>query len=151
MVATIDGTRPKVTSAPLMQPATSPVPRPIAASPGVPMPCAAASPMATDASAMMAATEMSISPAMISSASGNATSARSVKLNVASDSVSTFRKYGEIDANNTNSSTSTSASIVSQRSLSTARVHGVPPRGWCACARAARARQQHGHQDDRRH
>ena len=56
----------------------------------------------------MAATEMSISPAMISSASGNATSARSVKLNVASDSVSTLRKYGEMDENNTNSSTSTS-------------------------------------------
>ena len=48
---------------------------------------------------------------MMSSASGNATIARSVKLNVASDSVSTSRKYGESDENNTNSSTSTSASI----------------------------------------
>ena len=46
---------------------------------------------------MMAATEMSISPAMISSASGNATIARSVKLKVASESVSTLRKYGDSD------------------------------------------------------
>jgi hypothetical protein len=35
---------------------------------------------------------MSISPATMSSASGNATSARSVKLKVASDNVSTSRK-----------------------------------------------------------
>ena len=92
MVATMEGTRPTVTSAPLTQPANNPVPSPIATRPEVPTPCADASPIATEDSAMMAATEMSISPAMINSASGNATIARSVKLKVASESVSTLRK-----------------------------------------------------------
>ena len=96
MVATIDGTRPSVTSAPLTQPAARPVPRPSRGQRHGAAPCSAARPIATDASAMMPATEMSISPAMISNASGSATSARSVKLKVASDSVSTLRKYGEI-------------------------------------------------------
>src|SRR4051812_9129832 len=115
MVATMDGTRPMVTSAPLMQPADNPVANPIQTRPTVPIPSADPSPIATDDSAMMAATEMSISPAMISSASGNATMARSVKLKVASDNVSTFRKYGESVANSANSSTSTTASMPSQR------------------------------------
>jgi hypothetical protein len=92
MVATMDGTRPMVTSAPFKQPAARPVPIPMQARPGVSTPAPAASPIATEASAMIAATEMSISPAMMSSASGNAISARSVKLNVASESVSTLRK-----------------------------------------------------------
>ena len=96
---------------------------------------------------MMAATEMSISPAMISSASGNATSARSVKLNVASDSVSTFRKYGESDANNTNSHTSTSASMVSQRLQDSRALMCATPRGWCAYACAVAHAEQHGDQD----
>jgi hypothetical protein len=92
MVATMEGTRPKVTSAPLIIPATRPVPSPMTTRPGVSTPSATARPIATDASAMMAATEISISPAMMSNASGNAITARSVKLNVASDSVHTFRK-----------------------------------------------------------
>jgi hypothetical protein len=81
----------------------------------VPTPSPAASPIVTDASAMMAATEMSISPAMISSASGNAITARSVKLNVASDSVQIFKKYGDRLANRMTSKISTRPSIDSQR------------------------------------
>ena len=71
MVATMDGTRPIVTSAPLMQSGEQPgAESDRQRMPAVPTPCAAASPIATEASAMIAATEMSISPAMMSSASG---------------------------------------------------------------------------------
>ena len=78
---------------------------------------------------MIAATEMSISPAMISNASGKATRARSVKLKVASDNVSTFRKYGDRFENSTNSITTTTASIDSQRRNWPAFTCAVP-RGW---------------------
>jgi hypothetical protein len=136
----MDGTRPNVTSAPLMDPATRPVRSPIASKPGVPTPCPAPTPIATDDSAMIAATEMSISPAMISNASGNATSARSVKLNVASESVSTSRKYGDTTENSTNPAMNTAASIVSQRKRNPRAAFMRATRGWFsdACVAARR-------------
>ena len=62
---------------------------------GVPTPTWAAMPISVDASAMVAATERSISPDMISSAMARAISAFSVKLKVRSDNDHGSRKYGE--------------------------------------------------------
>ncbi len=60
--------------------------------PGVPTPYCSAQPIAVEASAMMPATERSISPEMISSAMAKATIAFSVKLKVASRQVPGIRK-----------------------------------------------------------
>ena len=65
---------------------------PIATSSGVPAPACIAMPMTVDDSAMIAATDRSISPAMISSAMASAISAFSVKLKVRSDSDHGSRK-----------------------------------------------------------
>lgn len=73
-----------VTRNPLIPPHRSPVARPITTSMGAPAPISAAAPMAVEASAMIAATDRSISPAMISSAMAKATIAFSVKLKEAS-------------------------------------------------------------------
>ena len=51
-----------------------------------------ATPIAVEASAMIEATDRSISPAMMSMAIGKAISAFSVKLKVASDRFQAFRK-----------------------------------------------------------
>ena len=69
-----------------------PVESPISTSVGVPAPNCSASPIIVEASAMIAATERSISPEMISSAMASAMIARSVKLKVASDSAQGERK-----------------------------------------------------------
>ncbi|MNL62927.1 hypothetical protein D3C87_1870010 [compost metagenome] len=65
---------------------------PMATSPGVPTPICTAAPIAVEARAMMAATDRSISPAMIRSAIAKAMIAFSVKLNVASDRFQALRK-----------------------------------------------------------
>ena len=65
---------------------------PIATSNGVPAPACTAMPMSVEASAMIAATERSISPEMMSSAMASAISPFSVKLKVRSDSDQGSRK-----------------------------------------------------------
>ncbi|MNI25884.1 hypothetical protein D3C73_795630 [compost metagenome] len=92
MVTTIDGSFSTETSVPLIAPQTSPTLMPTATSPGAPIPIWAAAPMAVEASAMIAATERSISPTMISIAMAKAIIAFSVKLNVASDRFQALRK-----------------------------------------------------------
>ena len=66
--------------------------RPTAINPGVPTPSCTAAPIAVDASAMIEATDRSISPEMISRAMAKAIMAFSVKLKVASDRFQAFRK-----------------------------------------------------------
>ncbi len=80
MVTTIDGRPTPATRNPLKAPQARPVQRPIPTSAGVPNPAAAAAPMAVEASAMIAATERSISPQMISRVMAKAIIAFSVKL-----------------------------------------------------------------------
>jgi len=92
MVTTIDGRPRPVTRMPLNAPQISPVASPIRTSPSVPTPTCAAAPMAVDASAIIAATDRSISPEMISSAIAKAIIAFSVKLNVASLRFQAFKK-----------------------------------------------------------
>ena len=84
MVTTIEGRPSRVTRKPLKAPQTRPVPMPMATSTGVSAPNCSAKPIAVEASAMIAATERSISPEMISSAMASAIRAFSVKLKVAS-------------------------------------------------------------------
>ena len=92
IVTTIEGSPSPVTSAPLNAPHTSPTPRPIMTSVAVSAPASAAAPIAVEATAMIAATERSISPEMISSAIAKAIIAFSVKLKVASERFQTSRK-----------------------------------------------------------
>ena len=80
IVTTIEGRPSPVIKRPLTAPQTRPVPRPTTTSIGVSAPMVTASPMAVDDSAMIEATERSISPEMITSAMANAISAFSVKL-----------------------------------------------------------------------
>ncbi len=68
------------------------MPSPISTSGTGPSPICAAAPIAVDASAMIEATDRSISPEMISSAIAKAIIAFSVKLKVASDRFQAFRK-----------------------------------------------------------
>ena len=65
---------------------------PMTTSSGVPAPACIAMPIAVEASAMIAATDRSISPAMISSAMASAIIAFSVKLKVRSESDHGSRK-----------------------------------------------------------
>ena len=92
MVTTIDGRPRPVTIAPLKAPQASPTEMPITTNPGVPTPACTAMPISVEASAMMAATDRSISPEMMSSAMASAISAFSVKLKVRSDSDQALRK-----------------------------------------------------------
>ncbi len=84
MVTTIEGSMKRVTRKPFSQPQARPVPTATnsSASAGRPAPCAR--PMATDDSASVPATEMSISRQMINSAIGSAIRAFSLKLTVPS-------------------------------------------------------------------
>jgi hypothetical protein len=91
MVTTMDGSPKPATSTPFTAPHISPVATPMATIP-VSTPAVIASPIAVEASAMIEATDRSISPAMISSAMAKAIIAFSVKLNVASDRFQAFRK-----------------------------------------------------------
>ena len=95
MVTTIEGRPRRVTSRPLKAPQSRPTNRPISTISVVPAPNWTAAPMAVDASAMIDATDRSISPEMIRSAMGKAIIAFSVKLNVASDRFQASRKYGD--------------------------------------------------------
>ena len=92
MVTTMDGSFSPATSPPLIAPQTRPVPMPIITRPGVPTPACAAAPIAVEASAMIAATERSISPEIMRSVIAKAINAFSVKLNVASDRFQALRK-----------------------------------------------------------
>ena len=92
MVTTMEGSPSPVTRKPLNAPHNSPTDNPMTISIGVSKPVCTAAPIAVDASAMMDATDKSISPEMINSAIAKAIIAFSVKLNVASDRFQAFRK-----------------------------------------------------------
>ena len=92
MVTTIDGKPNLVTRTPLVAPHSRPAISPTIIRPSVPIPTWAAAPIAVEASAIIDATERSISPEMINKAIANAIIAFSVKLNVASDRFQAFRK-----------------------------------------------------------
>jgi hypothetical protein len=92
MVTTIEGSRSRVTRKPLKAPQARPDRCRRRPASGVSAPACSASPIAVEASAMMAATERSISPEMMSSAMASAISAFSVKLKVASESDQGVRK-----------------------------------------------------------
>ncbi len=92
MVTTMDGRPKPVTRKPLKAPHNSPVPRPIITRTGVSAPIWTAKPMAVDESAMIEATERSISPEMIRSPIAKAIMAFSVKLKVASERFHGSRK-----------------------------------------------------------
>src|SRR6185437_13271273 len=130
MVTTIEGSFSPVTSQPLNAPQSSPTSAPMATRPGVSTPICAAAPISVEASAMMPATEMSISPAMIRSAIGKAISAFSVKLKVASLSENGSRKYGEAKQLMTKITTATTSSRLSQ--LNSAARSGLSSRSGTA-------------------
>jgi len=88
----MEGRRRPETSAPLKAPHSKPVVMPMATRPGVPTPNCSAKPIIVEQNAMIAATERSISPEMITRAMARAISAFSVKLKVASDKDQGFRK-----------------------------------------------------------
>ena len=92
IVTTIDGRPRPVTRKPLKAPQIRPVPIPISTRTGTPVSNWAAAPIAVEASAMIEATDRSISPAMISMAIAKAIIAFSVKLKVASLRFQAFRK-----------------------------------------------------------
>ena len=93
MVTTIEGRPRRVTSSAVEGAAERARRRGRSAtSAGVPTPTCSAMPIAVEASAMIAATERSISPEMISSAMAKAIIAFSVKLKVASDRFQGSRK-----------------------------------------------------------
>ena len=108
------------TSAPFSAPHARPVSSPAPTSTGTPAPACIASPIAVDTSAMIEATDRSISPAMISIAMAKAIIAFSVKLKVASLRFQAFRKYGEAKELIANTASATTSRIVSQ--LRNARV-----------------------------
>ena len=85
MVTTMAGRPMPVTSAPLKAPAAMPTSSPIGTSSATPAPAWAAMPMNTEASAMIEATDRSMSRTMISSAIDSASIAFSLKLKVASN------------------------------------------------------------------
>ena len=92
MVTTIEGRPIRATNRPLTAPQARPVAMPVITNAGVPKPAVMAAPIMVEASAMIEATERSISPAMMSMAMAKAISAFSVKLKVASDRFHAFRK-----------------------------------------------------------
>lgn len=92
MVMTIDDRLKRVTRIPLNRPHSSPTPSPTATSSGVSIPAAAQKPIAVELSAIVDATERSISLAIINIAIGSTMIAFSVKLNVASDRFQILRK-----------------------------------------------------------
>ena len=92
MVMTIDDRFRRVTSRPLNRPHSRPTPSPTATSSGVSIPAAAQKPITVELSAMVEATERSISRAIINIAIGRTTIAFSVKLKVASDKFQILRK-----------------------------------------------------------
>ncbi|MNZ61450.1 hypothetical protein D3C78_795480 [compost metagenome] len=92
IVITIDDRLKRVTSRPLNNPHSSPTPNPTQTSSGVSTPAAAQKPITVELSAMVDATDRSISRAIISIAIGSTMIAFSVKLNVASDRFQISRK-----------------------------------------------------------
>ncbi|CZV95141.1 Uncharacterised protein [Enterobacter hormaechei] len=92
MVMTMDDRLKRVTRMPLNSPHSSPTPNPTQTSSGVSTPAAAQKPITVELSAMVEATDRSISLAIISIAIGNTMIAFSVKLNVASERFQILRK-----------------------------------------------------------
>ncbi len=84
MVTTMAGIWNRVMIAPLAKPASKPVASPISTSSGTPAPAWAARPMNTDASAMIEATDRSMSRVTMISVMDSAMIAFSLKLNVES-------------------------------------------------------------------
>src|SRR5688572_23919126 len=114
MVITIDDKFSRVTSRPLISPHNGPTLNPTPTSAGVGKPACAQNPIMVELSAMVEATDKSISRAIISIAIGSTMMAFSVKLNVASDRFHILRKYGEANAFTTNTSSVTSSKNPSQ-------------------------------------
>ncbi len=98
MVITMDDRLKRVTSKPLNRPHSRPTPVPMTTSSGVSIPAAAQKPITVELSAIVEATDRSISRAIISIAIGRTTIAFSVKVKVASDRFQILRKYGEATA-----------------------------------------------------
>ncbi|MNP22174.1 hypothetical protein D3C76_1148340 [compost metagenome] len=92
MVTTIDDRLKRVTRKPLNSPHNSPMPNPTQTSSGVSTPAAAQKPITVELSAMVEATDRSLSRAIISIAIGSTMIAFSVKLKVASDRFQISRK-----------------------------------------------------------
>lgn len=80
MVITMDDRLKRVTSKPLNRPHSRPTPRPMITSSGVSTPAAAQKPITVELSAIVEATDRSISRAIISIAIGRTTIAFSVKV-----------------------------------------------------------------------
>ena len=116
MVITIDDRLKRVTRIPLNRPHSSPTPSPTATSSGVSIPAAAQKPIAVELSAIVEATERSISLAIISIAIGSTMIAFSVKLNVASDRFQILRNQGDARALTTNTARVTASRNPSQHS-----------------------------------
>ncbi len=92
MVTTIEGSFSPVTRKPLKAPHNMPTPMPTATSVGVSAPYCSARPINVEASAMIEATDRSISPVMITSAMASAIRPFSVKLKVRSLRLQALRK-----------------------------------------------------------
>src|SRR5471030_2019590 len=114
MVITMEERFSRVTSRPLISPHSNPTLSPTPTSVGVGQPACAQNPMIVELSAMVDATDKSISRAIISIAIGSTMMAFSVKLNVASDRFQIFRKYGEARAPATNTNSVTASKKPSQ-------------------------------------
>ncbi|STW55292.1 Uncharacterised protein [Klebsiella pneumoniae] len=116
MVITMDDRLKRVTSKPLNRPHSRPTPRPMTTSSGVSIPAAAQKPITVELSAIVEATDRSISRAIISIAIGRTTIAFSVKVKVASDRFQILRKYGEATALPINTARVTASKNPSQHS-----------------------------------
>ena len=115
MVTTIDGSAKRVTSTPFRKPHTVPVARATSGSVSAGKPAPFARPIATDASASVPATEMSISRQMINRAIGSAISAFSLKFCVPSSRLTRSRKCGSAMLLATKTTMNSMASKLSQR------------------------------------
>src|SRR5471030_2778883 len=114
IVITIDERFRRVTNSPFTSPHNKPTLSPTATSAGVGKPACAQKPMMVELSAIVDATDKSISRAMISIAIGSTMMAFSVKLKVASKIFQILRKWGEARAPATNTSSVTSSKKPSQ-------------------------------------
>jgi hypothetical protein len=130
IVTTMDGSLPRATSAPLQAPQSAPTASPAHTSAAGGSPAREASPMPSEASAMIAATERSISRTRISSAIGSAMIACSEKSAVASERFSISRKCGEIAALTASTRARTSSSTLSHRSRRSAIRRGLRSATW---------------------
>jgi hypothetical protein len=109
IVTTIEGMLRRVTNNPLNRPHKQPTVSPTIQIANTPAPASAANPIAVELSAIIEATEISISRTIMTIANGNAIIAFSEKLNVASDSDQALRKYGDAKLFKMNTKTAVSS------------------------------------------